>query len=275
MRYFRGLAVVRQTEAIHGRIERLLAAIEQHCLPEAPGNSQRPWIVKLDPDPASERIERLLAEPLEISFHGKTIHDAAKQLADQTGIPLDIDNDCLPATLVPTLPTVSFAEPGLTLAGILDRMLRPRGLGYTVADGRLLVDFAEAVQLRQDTRLYRVDDLTSRPGNSAGGVASQLASQTDPEAWNDNYRTGSIRLLGSQWIGVMAPSRLHERIADVLVKLRTGETPARERERGNLAAEDAAMKEMRIEREAEEFLKRAEQETNPTPTDLKTDPFAP
>jgi hypothetical protein len=268
LRTFRGLAVIGQTVKRHDQIERLLAAVERHCLRQPQADGERPWVIDFEADPAAERMEEQLTQLLKIEFDEKTIQAAIARISEHTQVPIHIDNECLPDTLVPTLPLAMLRAPDLTLAGTLDRILRPRGMGYVAGPGRLTVVHLEDVVRHRLPRLYRVDDLLDE-ARDVESIAALIQDQTDPSAWMRRGGAPGLnvtRPLASGWIGVSADSRQHERVADVLREMRTGVLPPRERERRELDKQLGEWNELRNQREAAEFLKR--------PDAPPADPFA-
>jgi hypothetical protein len=255
-RYFRGLAIVAQSQELHNRIAELLSLIERHCLARPASGDQSPRVVELSPDPANSRLEALIAQPVKLQLTATTSYAGLLQVAEQVGIPVVIENNCLTETLEPTLNIAPVNETELTLAGVLERILVPCDLHYIVEHGQLVV--AHSIEAgsseRAKVRLYRMGDLPAAIVESQTALIARLANETNAAAQVDHV----IRPVGKHWLCVSGSSELHERIADALTQMRTGELPRREAERRKLAEELKAANELRIEQETDAFLNRPE-----------------
>jgi hypothetical protein len=257
-RHFRGLLIVVHTQEQHDRSARFLSLIEDQCA--GVRRQELPRVVELEPDLESIHTQRLLARTVHFKTTARTPYMGLMQLAEQAGVSIVIENNCLTETLVPTLSISPSDEVEVALAVMLERILFPCNLSYLVKNGQVIVTHPTDADswARTEVRLYRIDDLSPDSPRPPAAVIEQIVAQTDVAHWELGNGLGVIRPVGQRWLCIAASSRLHERVADVLAQMRTGELPRREVERRKLIELLKAANEMRIENEAEAFLNRPE-----------------
>jgi hypothetical protein len=218
---FRDLLVVGQTESPHRQIEALLAAIERHCLASDHPATNSPPVISVDSSPARDRIEQQLQTPTSVDFQSVPLHQALTKLAADHNLALAFKDE----SALTEAPNVTFSASDMTLGGVLQRLLQPRGMKFTVREHVLWIAPEQAYD-PVEIRLYWVGDFAEQDPNGVTLLINQML--------NANALLGLpiVRPINKDWLVIASGGTIsHARIADWLTEHRTGQVPKREAER--------------------------------------------
>jgi len=123
----RGVLVVTQTPEVHNEVAALLEMVGVTLHRPSTDNSPRS---------ADDAVLAALARPAEIDVCETPLDEALRELSRSLGLPIWIDPFGLAEAGIKPDSPVTFAASGMTLSGVLDRLLRVE-LGYYVQCGEL------------------------------------------------------------------------------------------------------------------------------------------
>jgi hypothetical protein len=233
---FRGLLVVSQTEEVHEQLTALLAALGEHAVGKFVPRPDWQGFVDVRPNRTEQRIEAALAEPVDIDLCGEPLEQALDRLADCYDLPLVIDERSTEWELWP-MRLVTYSAHGQRLAHMLDRLLLPHSLTYDVRHNVLLIRAIDEVHQPCEMRLYHTAGIPLTDTSDSWPLPNHFMPQDNGDAWGTEGGQARLRRLTNDWLAVIAPIRVQDRIADRLVELRTGAPPPRELARRELARE--------------------------------------
>ncbi|MCI0359163.1 MAG: hypothetical protein L0211_11850 [Planctomycetaceae bacterium] len=238
---FRGLLVICHTHDGHRDTERLIAALEEHCLDMGRGRMLEPWVVDIRGAAGDARLEKVLCEAVDVDICGEPLEWALCRLADKLGVQLVFDRPALDSVRYWPTRIVTHSSRGETLARTLQQLLEPSSASFVVRDGVLLITSTDRRDYALELfplRMYRLTDLLRGGTQTLEQVAEKLVAGVGPDVAS-NIQDGicAIKEFPSDWLAVSADRVTHERIADYLTELRTGKTPRRELERRAWAIE--------------------------------------
>lgn len=148
------LLTVRQTEAVHQQIEQFLsdarAALEED-------DEEEPVVAT-----TAAAVEKRLRRRVNVNFDDVTWQTAVKTLATGIGVPVQIDKSIEETT------QVTLRAKNAKAATILERLLKPNGLGWQVSDTGLRIARADAFDEEPELRVYDVRDFFRIPADSKG-----------------------------------------------------------------------------------------------------------
>jgi hypothetical protein len=133
-------------------------------------------------------IERALGQRVKSTFAKTPLRDALRQLADQQGIEVFVDQKSLDRAGVAADAPVSAAGASDSLEQALNNLLEPRKLAWLVRDDVLLVTSAATAEELLETRVYKVPAV----GGPGPTVQDRLASGVEPKSWADNGGRGTM-----------------------------------------------------------------------------------
>jgi hypothetical protein len=261
----RDLLVVTQSKRAHREVERLLTALEGHCLADRSSEDGQWHVAPIDTGQSRRQIASALAKVISVELEDTPLEAALRQLAEVHGFYLFIDRNGLEEAGIGEGRSASLTANDMTLGGVLDRLLHPHDMDYAVHDHVLCVSGAPRIAGQHDIRLYRVADLRNETLNGAAviGRALEAANLGDWKSREHNEWPDEpvIVPIEPDWLVVRAPREFHERAEDWLTERRTGQKPRRAIERERLPSD--------LEQLAVEGQKRLFDAT------LEVDPFAP
>lgn len=215
---FRGLLVVSQADRVHALVEDLLTQLERHCLPDDPLPVDAPRVLAIAADATEDRLEAALGQSLEIDLPEAPLEQTLATLSQQAGVPITLD--CAREAFFTDLPTPALASRKMSLAGVLDHVLRPLDLYYCIRHQEIVILSAvrdgEAPLV---TRLYRVRDLLSDE-RSLEALVTQSQESVAPDYWYEVGGPGVISAAGEEWMAVTADRARHTLVRYWLHQLR-------------------------------------------------------
>jgi hypothetical protein len=175
-------------------------------------------------------IEEALAGPIQLDFNKAPLQDVIDYLKTTKNIEVQLDKRVLEDAGVSGDMRVTINVKGISLKSALCLMLRNMQpeLSYMVTDEVLLITTPDVVDEHHVTRVYPVGDLVVRhdehgaPWDDYDPLIDLITSTNRPTTW-DGGPPGSIsgKTLGTATILVVTQTdEMHERIADLLAKLR-------------------------------------------------------
>jgi hypothetical protein len=228
-----GVLAVAQTQEVHREVAALLDVLHRLQETRLPGEAELPNAIWVMPDETEERIYEKLAEPVDIELTEAPLAQSFLKLSQRSGVPIRVDQERQQEVWAALKTAVSVSATGLTLAGVLDRLL-PEDVQYTIRNQELLISSAAGCEVLLRLRLYRVDDLTSPGATNLEAVIRRLITEVQPERWDDLGGNCSISAWQDRWLLVAADVVTHQRLDDWLQQRRTGAVTQRARERSEL-----------------------------------------
>jgi len=221
--FFRDIFVVSQTQEVHRDLERLLAALHQHCLRDAAAEVEQPWIVPVDARAEQLKLEAQLQQIISVQIDNQPLEDALAQLAKQYGLAVIYARlRMADAGYSLPLPPETLSASDITLRDALRRLLAPQRLDYVVRENVIYVTTASLAADRSETRMYRISNLVPSRWPSAAefeqGLQAAAAGSTETKASMENASTATIE---PGWLLLRGSRRLHQRVAAWLTDLRT------------------------------------------------------
>jgi hypothetical protein len=210
-------------EDVLDQVESFVAGIERHCRPRMSPAKTPPQIVRLTSTAQDQALEARLLQPIDVSIFAQPVVDALRQIASQHNLPLHIDRQSVANKLSSKNELVDLNVESMTIAGVLDRLLEPRELGYHIHHGTLHVGSQYRVDELRDARLYHVAGL--KPPPYSGFLPRQtlldwIVQSDSLRPFDAIIRAESI---GNDWILVSGTTSQHLRVSSFLNELRTGE----------------------------------------------------
>jgi hypothetical protein len=209
--FFRDILVVGQTREVHRDLERLLAALTQHCTDAGDSGVERPWIVPVDARPEQLQLETLLDKVIAVQIekdHGFNVIVGRAEIKD-AGYSLP-------------LPPESLTASGISLGGALRKLLAPQRLDYVARENVLYVTTEQSAAARFETRMYRISDLVPGRWPSAAEFESAMqAAAVGSADTKTSMELGNTATIEPEWLVLRGSQRLHRWIADWLADLRT------------------------------------------------------
>jgi hypothetical protein len=148
------LLVVRQTDVVHQQIEKLLSdtrtALEQD-------NEEEPVVAT-----TAAAVEKRLRRRVNANFVEVTWERAVRTLAAGLGVPVQIDK------AIDESAQVTLRMKNAKAATILERLLKPNGLGWQVSDAGLRIAKIDALDQESELRVYDVRDFFRIPADAKG-----------------------------------------------------------------------------------------------------------
>ena len=260
IRTYRGLLFVNHTDTAQLRIERLLHAMETHCMPGMPSV---PPLVRIEQPAAGKLLEEKLQTVVDIDYCGVPVRRVLEDLAARLDFPVWTD-EVEVSTVWPGAPSafgfpspgggaadvdypnvldapVSLSAKGITLSGALDRLLRPCGL-HASPRGHVLWVTADSYPLtwRPEVRLYNLGALS--PHQDPQVVldtlrALQIVPISQPSQRPYRQPLENVRLVAGSWLAARLPPEHHAVLEDWLIEQLTGNKPQRAVEREALLRE--------------------------------------
>ena len=232
---FRGLLIVRETEANVRRVGRVIQALNALGRTEHKAGQSKPWVIPLAPETGLDHLERLLQTPASVDFCGLPLDLALAQLAAEYDFrvwlnPRSIGGD----ERFYQWPPVYLETSELTLGNVLSAMLWPLGLDYMISDGVICVSDPPDAGLF-DPRLYRIPVGKDRQLWLAR--LKLLDGVTTNPPWDPQHGLAIGTPVTPDWFAISADWQGHQRIADWLFEQRTGQTPPWAIQRRRLEAE--------------------------------------
>jgi hypothetical protein len=183
----------------------------------------KPAAAKTDenPDRASEiKIRRALGSSTTLEFYDEPLSTVISFLSDSHGIPIALHASGKKQDEGIEETPVRLNVKGVSLRSALQLVLEPRQLTFVVRNGVLLITTLEAAERMIDIRVYEVADVLS-DGKNVNELASLLREVASTQ-------TEELALVPyGNLLAAKASLPAHDRIVDVLTKLREKLKPAK------------------------------------------------
>jgi hypothetical protein len=213
--------VVSQTIAQQRRIQGLLDSLRR--LKAIPADKRFPvagegyWNVS---EP-TVRARAALGKAITVSAEKTPLRDVVVQVAKEAGLPIDIDTRAIKIAGIDLQIPVTFQAGPLPLATLLERMLRPFDLTYTILSERLVVTTREREAKRISVAVYPVNRLVGAgpKGRSFESLMNLVTTTVTPLSWADNGGVAQILPLdGDPACLVIAHSTAGHRAVDAFLR---------------------------------------------------------
>jgi hypothetical protein len=171
------------------------------------------------PEPAAkERIGNRLSQQSEVEFIDRPLKDALEQLSDRHGIPIVIDTAGLQAADVSPETLTTLKVSAVSLESVLNLILEPLGLDWTITDDVLLVTTAQRVAAHYDVRIVSVAELVES-GLSPADIRQAIMDTIEPATWADTSDPATIRVLPENRLMILHNRHVLARIDRLLGEL--------------------------------------------------------
>jgi hypothetical protein len=213
--------VVSQTIAQQRRIQGLLDSLRR--LKAIPADKRFPvagegyWNVS---EP-TVRARAALGKAITVSAEKTPLRDVVVQVAKEAGVPIDIDTRAIKIAGIDLQMPVTFQAGPLPLATLLERMLRPFDLTYTILSERLVVTTREREAERISVAVYPVNRLVGAgpKGRSFESLMNLVTTTVTPLSWAGNGGVAQILPLdGDPACLVIAHSTAGHRAVDAFLR---------------------------------------------------------
>jgi hypothetical protein len=192
--------VVSQTIAQQRRIQGLLDSLRR--LKAIPADKRFPvagegyWNVS---EP-TVRARAALGKAITVSAEKTPLRDVVVQVAKEAGVPIDIDTRAIKIAGIDLQIPVTFQAGPLPLATLLERMLRPFDLTYTILSERLVVTTREREEERISVAVYPVNRLVGAgpKGRSFQSLVDLLQATVTPDSWGELGGPAMVRWLDGE-----------------------------------------------------------------------------
>lgn len=234
-----GSLVVSQTAAAH---EQVAAFLEKYRAIKAAQKANPDKISDVSLLLRNQKRHRELAARLQkrtqADFVETPLDDVVEYLSDAGGVPIVIDRKSLKDLGIKSSAPVSLKSQA-PVAKLLNRILRPLDLTWTIRDEVVLITTHEATEALLDVRLYPIFDLAGRSkdpeenGQQVDGLVEVITSTVEPDTWDDVGGPGGIEVLTQPFLLAVAQTQAaHEKIERLISALRTARTTAAPRPAG-------------------------------------------
>jgi len=165
-----------------------------------------------------DSLRRLKAIP---AAEKTPLRDVVVQVAKEAGVPIDIDTRAIKIAGIDLQMPVTFQAGPLPLATLLERMLRPFDLTYTILSERLVVTTREREAERISVAVYPVNRLVGAgpKGRSFESLMNLVTTTVTPLSWAGNGGVAQILPLdGDPACLVIAHSTAGHRAVDAFLR---------------------------------------------------------
>ena len=175
-------------------------------------------------DLTEEEIQQKLREKTSLHFESVPLNNAMRQVAQQAGINVVLDDLGLMERGVRPTRTVSVAASNLPLGEIVRSVLAPLGLDFRIEDEVLKITSRMRSRGPLETRMYPVADVATETQNGIPRVNLQplvekIEGEVHPDSWVHNGGPAVIRPFGNSLI-VRQSQEGHELIENLLTSIR-------------------------------------------------------
>jgi len=182
-----------------------------------------------EPSAAGKRIEEVLKSETELQFIETPLKAVIATFKAYHEIEIQIDRRALDDVGVPVDTPITRDIKGVSLRSALRLMLHELDLTYVIRDEVLLITTPEEAEIIPLVRVYPVDDLVGRQGESGGEQAGcesliqAIKTCVLPDTWENVGGAGSIATIPPgkpSSLIVKQSQRVQEEVADFLGNLR-------------------------------------------------------
>ena len=274
---FRGLFVISQIDDVQRQVAALLNQLEAHCLRRMSPPAQSPLIVRAIADPVADEIEAALTQQITIEGRDVPLAAVLRQLSELAGVPIVLDPRGTKKAGIEDDHPVSLSASRMTLASVLDQLLRPLNLQYGIWNRQVVISDPERCERQLGTRLYQVGDLLRKQNATPDALLERILREVEPAAWDQQGGTCTVNPLRTGWLVVSADTIRHEKLADWLHEQRTGRQTQRalEREAAQKRFEEAMSRLHENLRWATQLLDSPSESLPIQPRRVQVDPMTP
>lgn len=147
---------------------------------------------------AELKIESALDELISVDFMGIELTDVCAHISEVSNIPILIDHQALRDVGLDDSVAVDFAISDMSLRAMLNHVLRPLDLTWTIRDEALLITTPKASEDAPITKIYRVHDLVTFVNEEGqevydfGSLIYLISTTIEPISWDQIGGAGSI-----------------------------------------------------------------------------------
>jgi hypothetical protein len=160
-----------------------------HQLPTdpPPGRVARPSVERVPPRDVD--VQSHLTNPVAgVNYKQVPLVQLLAELSQWSTIPMTLDADALRELSIAPEVSITVSVKETTIAGVLDEVLGPLELSYSVVGHQLLIGRPRTDELRRVR--YNVADLAGDTPEGMNQFAALIHAMVDPTSWKDAARTG-------------------------------------------------------------------------------------
>lgn len=192
---------VRQSDAMHRRVQGLLKGLEQH--------GRRTWID--DPREHEELRDKLDSE-VSVDFEDTPLVEAIEDLAKQVGADIRLDEASFREARIRSREPVSLKLSNQKLSAVLQSLIASLRLTWTLQDGTILITTQPAAETQLKTAVFDVRDL-SRTSKESQALAETIMMQSAGQWMETDGGPGTIQFARP---GVMVVRNSEKALQDIL-----------------------------------------------------------
>lgn len=171
-----------------------------------------------DPEPRPALPAGLTQVIPALEFHDKPLITFIDFVADFTALPVSLNVDAIRVSRIPLDTNLSCDQQQVTLDGVLQTVLEPVGLEYSVAEGSLVIAPQRDVEQEVEQVAYDVSDLADND-EQMQALAQLVLKLIVPAAWSDAGGDGTL-VVDDQSLGIEQTAAGHFHVARFLDRLR-------------------------------------------------------
>ena len=153
-----------------------------------------------------------------LSFHDKPLVTFADFVADFTALPVSLDVDAMIVAQIAPDTSLDFDRQQVTIDEVLQAVLEPAGLKYSVAGGQLVIAPQRDVSQEVEQTSYDVSDLAG-DDEQTQALAKLITTMIVPGSWADVGGSGTL-VVGEQSLDIEQTVVAHFHVARFLDRLR-------------------------------------------------------
>ena len=226
-----GTLAVNQTGEVLEEIPELLTALRKvrQLQEKSPGGSAVRLGVSPAQEQATERFNKILAQPWTLEFKEQPLNEAMETIAKNFQFNVQFDDAALKEAGITLDTPVSFDLKDIPLRGVLQRILSPLHLTYFIWDEVLFVTtqstncFSEVTRLYPLADLVRFSDLLEIPdkGTASDTLIDSIETIVRSLSWDKAGGRGSIKVSVPAKVFVVFQSpEVHDELESFLGQLR-------------------------------------------------------
>jgi|GEM_PF-2159718 len=210
LRLFEDVLIVSHHRRGHELVEQFLAAVQQHCTQLTSDDSQPTWV---DPhaDPRDAQIAELLLKPVDFTAKRTSLVDALERLSVDQNLSLVVSIANLENYGIDPKVEIDLEANGITIGGVLNRLLEPFGATYISDNGALLVTTIDNATRYPTPRLYSRQQVARKIGRLPNNLAMDLINELP--RFNSKEDIGMSIELNHQWMVFYASQPVQRRLA--------------------------------------------------------------
>ncbi|MEQ8785170.1 MAG: hypothetical protein RIC55_02690 [Pirellulaceae bacterium] len=183
------ILVVRQTEANHARLVRLLADLRRANGLDV-NSSTSPW----EDAAGVVSTAQLLDKPTSLDWNEMPLGRVVRILQQEHRLPVTLDEGELRAVGVDANTPFTISAVDAPLSTALTWMLKPRDMAFTIVDDAVLITTTDEANDNEQARCYGVRRLT--PTGDFDSLINVITTSVSPDSWPDVGGPSTVEYYG-------------------------------------------------------------------------------